>query len=73
VSGRRRASLTSARQEEPDDRPSRGAVQGGLDDLVAALISDGYTVIGPTVRDDAIVLDEFTSGAQFPAGWGGCW
>jgi hypothetical protein len=42
----------------------------GLDDLVAALIADGYTVIGPTVRDDAIVLAELASGAQLPAGWG---
>jgi hypothetical protein len=44
--------------------------KAGLDDLVAALIADGYTVIGPTVRDDAIVLAELSSGAQLPAGWG---
>ena len=44
--------------------------RAGLDDLVAALITDGYTVIGPTVRDDAIVLAELTSGAELPAGWG---
>jgi ferredoxin len=44
--------------------------RAGLDDLAAALIADGYTVIGPTVRDDAIVLAELTSGAQLPAGWG---
>ena len=44
--------------------------RAGLDDLVAALISEGYSVIGPTMRDDAIVLAELTSGAQLPAGWG---
>jgi ferredoxin len=44
--------------------------RAGLDDLVAALIRDGYTVIGPTVRDDTIVLAELTSGAELPAGWG---
>ena len=32
--------------------------RAGLDELVAALIADGYRVIGPTVRDDAIVLAE---------------
>jgi len=44
--------------------------RAGLDDLVTALIADGYTVIGPMMRDDAIVLAELTSGAQLPAGWG---
>ncbi len=44
--------------------------RAGLDDLVAALIADGRTVIGPTVREDVIVLAELTSGAQLPAGWG---
>ncbi len=42
----------------------------GLDRLVAALIADGYRVIGPTVRDNAIVLDELDSADQLPAGWG---
>src|SRR5689334_1115959 len=44
--------------------------RAGLDDLVAALIADGYRVIGPTLRDDAIVLAELSSGAQLPSGWG---
>ena len=42
----------------------------GLDRLVDALIADGYQVIGPTVRDSAIVLAELDSAAQLPAGWG---
>jgi ferredoxin len=44
--------------------------RAGLDELVAALIADGYRVIGPTLRDDAIVLAELSSGAQLPSGWG---
>lgn len=44
--------------------------RGGLDALVEALIADGYRVVGPTRRDDAIVLAELDSGAQLPAGWG---
>jgi len=42
----------------------------GLDGLVEALISDGYQVIGPTVRDSAIVLSELDSAGALPAGWG---
>jgi ferredoxin len=44
--------------------------RAGLDELIAVLISDGYRVVGPTVRDDAIVLAELGPGAQLPAGWG---
>ncbi|MGW4394089.1 4Fe-4S dicluster domain-containing protein [Amycolatopsis nivea] len=42
----------------------------GLDALVGTLIEAGYRVIGPTLRDDAIVLAELNSAAQLPAGWG---
>ena len=42
----------------------------GLDRLVEVLIADGYQVIGPTVRDSAIVLDRLDSAAALPAGWG---
>ena len=35
--------------------------RAGLDRLVAVLIEDGYLVVGPTVRDGAIVLDELGS------------
>ena len=44
--------------------------RSGLDELVDALRDDGYRVIGPTVRDDAIVLAELASGADLPSGWG---
>jgi sulfhydrogenase subunit beta (sulfur reductase) len=41
----------------------------GLDGLVAALAARGYTVVGPTVRDGAIVYEEIESAAALPAGW----
>lgn len=44
--------------------------RSALDQLVGLLVADGYHVIGPTVRDDAIVLAELDSGRQLPAGWG---
>ncbi len=42
----------------------------GLDALVGALAARGYRVVGPTVRDDAIVVAELSSGADLPDGWG---
>lgn len=42
----------------------------GLAALVAALVADGRTVVGPTVRDGAIVLAELDSAAELPYGWG---
>jgi len=44
--------------------------RAGLDALIVALIARGFRVVGPTVRDNAIVLAELTSGADLPAGWG---
>ncbi|SDN47132.1 4Fe-4S dicluster domain-containing protein [Streptomyces sp. cf386] len=44
--------------------------QDGLNALVAALVAQGRTVIGPTVRDGAIVLAELTSADALPYGWG---
>ncbi|MFD5467222.1 4Fe-4S dicluster domain-containing protein [Kitasatospora sp. NPDC127059] len=42
----------------------------GLAALVEALRQRGYTVVGPTVRDGAIVLAELASAAELPYGWG---
>ncbi|WP_433560326.1 4Fe-4S dicluster domain-containing protein [Nocardia sp. CA-151230] len=42
----------------------------GLDRLVDVLGEHGYRVIGPQVRDGAIILDELDSGAALPDGWG---
>jgi ferredoxin len=44
--------------------------RAGLDRLVEVLRAHGYRVIGPQVRDGAVVLDELDSGARLPAGWG---
>jgi ferredoxin len=41
----------------------------GLASLVATLQAEGYRVVGPTVRDAAIVLDEITSADDLPHGW----
>jgi ferredoxin len=42
---------------------------GVLDDLVGALRDRGYRVLGPTVRDGAIVYDELGSADALPIGW----
>ncbi|MCF6525869.1 4Fe-4S dicluster domain-containing protein [Streptomyces sp. JJ36] len=42
----------------------------GLDALVRELAARGRTVIGPTVRDGAVVLAELSRGDELPYGWG---
>lgn len=42
----------------------------GLAALVVALLAQGRTVVGPTVRDGAVVLSELTSADALPYGWG---
>ncbi len=41
----------------------------GFDTLLAALQRRGYEVVGPRVRDRAIVYDTLTSAAELPIGW----
>ena len=41
----------------------------GLQALVDALKARGFQVLGPTLRDGAIVYDEIASLADLPAGW----
>jgi len=41
----------------------------GLASLLSTLRSRGFTLIGPTVRDGAIVLDEIASTDDLPRGW----
>lgn len=41
-----------------------------LDGLYEALRAAGYNVVGPTLRDGAIVLDELSSAGDLPYGWG---
>ncbi len=40
-----------------------------FDSLFEALALRGYTVVGPTIRDRAIVYDEIRSADDLPAGW----
>ncbi len=40
-----------------------------LDTLFSGLQSRGYTIVGPTRRDGAIIYDELSSTADLPAGW----
>jgi ferredoxin len=41
----------------------------GLDELIGVLRRRGFRVLGPTVRDGAIVYDELESAAELPVGW----
>ncbi|MBV8179752.1 MAG: 4Fe-4S dicluster domain-containing protein [Mycobacterium sp.] len=41
-----------------------------LDRLISVLIERGYRVVGPTARDNAIVLAELESAEDLPSGWG---
>lgn len=43
--------------------------QGGLAGLLSLLARRGFRVIGPVVRDGAIVLDEIHSPEDLPTGW----
>src|SRR6516164_7772356 len=43
--------------------------QEGLSRLIGGLHADGFRVIGPTLRDQAIVYDDIESLADLPAGW----
>jgi formate hydrogenlyase subunit 6/NADH:ubiquinone oxidoreductase subunit I len=40
-----------------------------FDALLASLAERGYTLVGPTVRDGAIVYDRIGSSANLPVGW----
>jgi ferredoxin len=42
----------------------------GLPALFDVLHARGYTVVGPTVRDGAIVVSELASASDLPYGWG---
>ena len=43
--------------------------QDGLEELFAALRRRGYTLVGPTVREQAIVYGEIERCADLPVGW----
>ncbi|MCQ4084795.1 4Fe-4S dicluster domain-containing protein [Streptomyces sp. RB6PN25] len=54
----------------PDGTPHSVIDKDGLDALISVLTGHGRTVIGPTVRDGAIVLAEVCGGDELPYGWG---
>jgi sulfhydrogenase subunit beta (sulfur reductase) len=43
--------------------------RGDLNHLIETLKRRGYKVLGPTVRDSAILYDELTGSDDLPAGW----
>ncbi len=43
--------------------------RAGLQALIDGLAARGYKVVGPTVRDGAIVYDDVTGVGDLPAGW----
>ncbi|MFD7708334.1 4Fe-4S dicluster domain-containing protein [Streptomyces sp. NPDC059786] len=53
------------------DSPATAVLdRDGLDALVKTLIAAGRTVVGPTVRDGAVVLAELDGADRLPFGWG---
>lgn len=42
----------------------------GLDNLIAALKTKGYRVLGPRIADDAVIYDDLDSADDLPAGFG---
>jgi sulfhydrogenase subunit beta (sulfur reductase) len=40
-----------------------------FDELLGAIARRGYTIVGPTIREQAIVYDEISSAADLPIGW----
>jgi ferredoxin len=62
--------LESVHREAPLDDTNRAVIApGALDRLVCALSERGFRVLGPTIRDGAIVYDELESAADLPIGW----
>jgi len=53
----------------PDTSRRATISREGLQDLIDLLRRRGYCVVGPTLRDNAIVYDEVTALGDLPAGW----
>lgn len=54
----------------PEDTREHAVIDvDGLDALMRALAAKGYRVLGPTVREGAIVYDDVTSSRDLPRGW----
>ncbi len=63
--------MPHAFQSTPSLDASPGAVLDleGLSELLGTLRERGYDLIGPTVRDAAVVLDEIRTVDDLPVGW----
>lgn len=53
----------------PSSQPLLVIERDAFDDLFSALTRRGYTIVGPTVQQKAIVYDELRSSADLPIGW----
>jgi sulfhydrogenase subunit beta (sulfur reductase) len=49
--------------------PAQVLDRGGVDRLIEALSARGYRVLGPTIRDGAVMYGELASTADLPIGW----
>jgi sulfhydrogenase subunit beta (sulfur reductase) len=58
-----------AKPAETGARPPVVLPQSGMDQLLDVLSGQGYRLVGPTLRDSAIVYDDIASAADLPAGW----
>ncbi len=56
--------------EEAPGASSRVVEAPDISALLAAILDSGYRLLGPTVKDGAIVYDEISSAARLPAGVG---
>jgi sulfhydrogenase subunit beta (sulfur reductase) len=43
--------------------------RAGLDDMIGVLREQGFTTVGPTIREGAIVWDEIGETSDLPVGW----
>ena len=52
-----------------DRSDQRMIARADLDELLGAIARRGFRLIGPTLRDGAIIYDDIASAADLPAGW----
>ena len=43
--------------------------RAGLDRLLDTLRADGRSIVGPTIRDGAVVYEEIATADALPVGW----
>ncbi len=64
------ASLGEPQRKVQLPEPDRAVLEpDAIEDLVVALRRRGFRVLGPSVRDGAIVYDDLESAAALPIGW----